>query len=157
MKKCNLDIVLGNILDRDGDRGLVKGSIYAVDWDRVMGIGSITANIHDDRELAIGIFQGLSVDEGRNRLTEVNAVDKDVGYKDFSYKNTVIQSQDGNSHSTISTKGPPLAVSVISHCKTFPAGMPTLSAKSTAPFPHLPKAPITKALGLLPIFAPLNG
>lgn len=90
MQKCRLDIVVRNILDRDGDRGLVKGSIYAVDWDRVMGISSITANIHDDRKLAIGVFQGLSVNEGRNRLKEVNAVDKDVGYKDFSYENTLV-------------------------------------------------------------------
>ena len=89
MQKCGLDFGLGNILDRDGDCGLVKSSIYAVDWDRVIGISSITANIHNDRKLAIGVFQRLSVNEGRNRLTEVNAVDKDVGYKDFSYKNTL--------------------------------------------------------------------
>jgi len=92
MQKCGLDFGLGNILDRYGDCGLVKSSIYAVDWNRVMGISSITANIHNDRKLAIGAFQGPSVNEGRNRLIEVNAVDKDVGYKDFSYKNTPVRS-----------------------------------------------------------------
>jgi len=92
MQKRKLDPGLGNILDRNGDRGLVKSSIYAVDWDRVMGISSITANIHNDRKPAIRVFQRLSVNEGRNRLTEVNAVDKDVGYKYFNYKNTLVRS-----------------------------------------------------------------
>jgi hypothetical protein len=70
--------------------------------------------------------------------------------------------------STISEKGPPLAVafvsyfsqfdsdlpvSSISHLRTFSVGTPALKQRSTAPLPQRPKAPMISTLGALPVFS----
>jgi hypothetical protein len=68
-----------SILDLDRNSGLVKGGVDAVDWDGVVRVGGVAANIHHDRQLAIGVFQGLGVNERRNGLAEVDAIDKDIG------------------------------------------------------------------------------
>lgn len=44
-----------------------------------MWVGGITADIADNRELAVRGSERLLVDEGRNRLRKVDAVDEDVG------------------------------------------------------------------------------
>ena len=58
------------------------------------------------------------------------------------------------SDSVISVYGPLLIeVSARSHFMMFSSGIPIFWNSSTAPFPHLPNAPRTKARGSFPAFA----
>lgn len=68
-------------IDRDG-RG-IKGSIDVVDGDWVVWIGSVTADIDNDGELAgSSCFLDLLVrHKVWNLRREIDAIDKDVHYK----------------------------------------------------------------------------
>lgn len=49
-------------------------------------------------------------------------------------------------------KGPPFAVSAISHLRMFSAGRPAFSRAETAPDPQRPRAPMTMTRGRRPAF-----
>lgn len=70
-------------LDLDLDCGLVKGCVDVVDGDRVVGVCGVAADIAHDAQLPAILLQALHVDEWRDRLGQVDAVDKDVAVDDL--------------------------------------------------------------------------
>lgn len=70
-------------LDVHLDGGLVKGGVDVVDGDGVVRVGRVAADVADDAELATGGFEAREVDERRNGLGEVDAVDKNVRLDDL--------------------------------------------------------------------------
>jgi len=70
-------------LDMDTDGRLVEGGVDVVDGNGVVWVCGVAAHIADDAELALGRLQALLVDERRNRLGEVDAVDEHVRLDDL--------------------------------------------------------------------------
>ena len=60
------------VLDGDGNGGVIKGSIDVVNGDGVVGVGGIARDIDDYAELAACLGEKLVVNEGRDRLAEVD-------------------------------------------------------------------------------------
>lgn len=121
-----------------------------------MGVGSIATDIDDHRQFTIWVGQRFLVDKMRDGPIEVNTVDEDIGFQKLAFTPSHLTGEGFDAHSIISMNGPPLAVSAISHFKTFSVEIPIFRHKSTAPFPHLPRAPITSTLGSLPLFLTIH-
>lgn len=68
------------------DGGLVEGGVDIVDGDGVVGVGGVAADVADNAELAAGALEALAIDEGRDGLGEVNAVDEDVRLDDLGVR-----------------------------------------------------------------------
>lgn len=60
------------------DSWLLECSGNCVDWDWVVGVGGVGADIADDRKLAVWHLETLHVDEVGNLGHQVDAVDKDI-------------------------------------------------------------------------------
>lgn len=70
----------------DGNCGLIECGIDIVNWDGIEGIGSIAADVDDNRQLSRFPSRGNGgmIDEVRDLRGEVNAVDKDVDVENLS-------------------------------------------------------------------------
>lgn len=64
--------------DGNTDGGLVECGVNVVDGDGVVRVGGVAADVAYNAELAVRGLKALLVDERRNGLGEVDAVDKDV-------------------------------------------------------------------------------
>lgn len=67
----------GGCVDGDGRGG--KEGVDCVDWDWVVGVCGVAGDVADDGEGAGGGGEGGGVDEGGDRVGEVDAVDEDLG------------------------------------------------------------------------------
>lgn len=59
-------------LDINGDSGLVKGGVDAVDGDGVVRVRSVTGDVTHDAQLTASSGQKVVVDEGRNGVRKVD-------------------------------------------------------------------------------------
>ena len=73
-------------LDIDLDSGLVECGVDVVDRDGVVGVRGVAAHVADNAELAVGALEALAVDEGRDGLGKVDAVDEDVRLDDLGVR-----------------------------------------------------------------------
>lgn len=63
----------------DSHGRLIKSGIDVVDWDGVVGVSGVATDIDNNCQLTVRVGQGFPVDEVRDGLIEVNAVDEDIG------------------------------------------------------------------------------
>lgn len=61
------------------DCWLVEGGVDAVDWDWVVGVGGIAADINDNGQVALLGLERIGVDKWWNLGGQVDAVDENVG------------------------------------------------------------------------------
>lgn len=77
------DAQLWLLLDLDWDRWLVECGGDGVNWNWVVWVGGISADIADDRQRAAWGFQALVVNEVWNLGGQVDAVDEDIAVDDL--------------------------------------------------------------------------
>ena len=77
-------------LDINPDGRLVEGGVDVVDGNGVVWVCGVAAHIADDTKLALGRLQALLVDEWRDRLGEVDAVDEDVRLDDLGVRSVTL-------------------------------------------------------------------
>lgn len=54
----------------EGNRGLDEGTVLLIEWDRVVGVAGVTANIANNAKFAAGFRQLLLCEEWRDRLAK---------------------------------------------------------------------------------------
>lgn len=166
-------------LPRDVNGRVVEGRVDGVDRDWVVGVRGIATDVDDDAEgsLVAVSRDRLGRDERRDLGGQVDAVDENVDWRvetgsascvamEGAYRRTIKDLLERSSLGRLghvplddvlaarpklaSARAPRHSAQVPQDSKGAHLLNPAFKKKSTAPLPHLPSAPMTNALGLLP-------
>lgn len=137
----------------DGDGRIREGGIDVVNGYGIERIGGVAADIHDEGQppRLTRRFDLFFCDERRDGRGEVDAVDEDINVQDFLERATLgrlrqVPFEDVIPEVTRSSA----SILATLHQRTY-SSRPILRRRSTAPRPHRPRAPITRALTPFPL------